>query len=282
MDGRCVFRDINELDAFMFNENPFSGACVASTFEVLVMLAGTFALGVLLGYLIWGWLRREIVRLRESVAHAESISTARESRITSMVSLTTTLKDEVERLETKVSLAEYRLRRAQEESFALQEALSGQQSAEGATLSEVPQREDGPTLADITHAMDGSQEGQDSTAGTERDRRPQQALRRGESPESIEMARQVLQREVHANDLKLIRGIGPRVEEVLHRAGIRTWADLAQSALPQLREILSDAGPRYRMFDPKTWSVQARMAAKGEWRKLKAYQETLADEGEEV
>jgi large subunit ribosomal protein L27 len=91
---------------------------------------------------------------------------------------------------------------------------------------------------------------------------------------------QVFARTVEANDLKLIRGIGPKLEEILHRAGIQSWAQLALYKLPDLRTILEEAGPRYRIFDPKTWSVQARMAARGEWRKLKAYQDTLTELGE--
>jgi len=37
--------------------------------------------------------------------------------------------------------------------------------------------------------------------------------------------------------------------------------------------MLSDAGPRYQMHDPKTWPMQAKMAADGEWKKLKKWQD---------
>ena len=77
------------------------------------------------------------------------------------------------------------------------------------------------------------------------------------------------------DDLKKIEGIGPKIAEHLNNAGINTFQELADASLDQLKEILENAGPRYKMHDPGTWSEQAGIAASGDWDKLKELQDKL-------
>ncbi len=77
------------------------------------------------------------------------------------------------------------------------------------------------------------------------------------------------------NDLKVIEGIGPKIEQLLIEAGIATWEALAETPVERLREILEAAGPRYQVHDPATWPAQARFAANGQWEDLKDYQDML-------
>jgi len=76
-------------------------------------------------------------------------------------------------------------------------------------------------------------------------------------------------------DYKVIEGIGPKIEELLHNAGLNTYADLATADVEKLKEILSEAGSRYRMHDPATWPQQSQMAADGKWDELKTWQDEL-------
>ncbi len=76
------------------------------------------------------------------------------------------------------------------------------------------------------------------------------------------------------DDLKKIEGIGPKIEELFHNAGIKTFAEMAAADPSRLKEILNDAGPRYQMHDPASWPMQADLAAKGEWDELKVWQES--------
>ena len=78
-----------------------------------------------------------------------------------------------------------------------------------------------------------------------------------------------------SDDLKKIDGIGPKIETLLNQAGIRVYATLAKSEQGYLQEILHKAGPYYRMHNPGTWPIQARLAASGKWEALKAFQEEL-------
>lgn len=77
------------------------------------------------------------------------------------------------------------------------------------------------------------------------------------------------------DDLKKIEGIGPKIEQLLVKGGIDSFESLAKAKLPALKTILQDAGPRYKMHDPGTWSKQAKLAVKGEWEKLEKLQEEL-------
>ncbi len=75
------------------------------------------------------------------------------------------------------------------------------------------------------------------------------------------------------DDLKKVEGIGPKIEELLHEAGIVTFADLSKADVAAVKEILHAAGSRYQMHDPTSWPLQAEMAANGEWDKLKEWQD---------
>ncbi len=76
------------------------------------------------------------------------------------------------------------------------------------------------------------------------------------------------------DDLKKIEGIGPKIEAALKAVGIRTFADLAAKSPAELQVILDEAGFA-RISNPETWAEQAALAAKGEWDKLAALQESL-------
>lgn len=78
-----------------------------------------------------------------------------------------------------------------------------------------------------------------------------------------------------ATDLKMIEGIGPKIEEVLKDAGIGDWSALAAAEPGRLKEILEEAGDQYRMHNPYTWPLQARLAAAGRWEEFDTYQQEL-------
>ena len=78
-----------------------------------------------------------------------------------------------------------------------------------------------------------------------------------------------------ANDLKVIDGIGPKIEKLIKEAGIETWDDLAAASVDRLKEVLEAAGPRYQIHDPSTWPAQSKFAAEGKWEDLKDYQDML-------
>ena len=94
--------------------------------------------------------------------------------------------------------------------------------------------------------------------------------------EVAEQVEEVQKEEVTAkDDLKKIEGIGPKIAEVLNQSGINTFAELAGSDVDKLKEILEEAGPRYKMHNPGSWPQQAGLAASGDWDALKELQDQL-------
>jgi predicted flap endonuclease-1-like 5' DNA nuclease len=77
------------------------------------------------------------------------------------------------------------------------------------------------------------------------------------------------------DDLKKIEGIGPKIATLLAEAGIKTFKDLATAKKTKVQEVLTTAGPRYKMHDPATWMEQAKLANAGEWEKLEQLQKEL-------
>ena len=54
-----------------------------------------------------------------------------------------------------------------------------------------------------------------------------------------------------------------------------TFAELAETPVEKIKEILDAAGPRFQMHDPATWPQQSAMARDGKWDELKKWQEEL-------
>ncbi len=78
-----------------------------------------------------------------------------------------------------------------------------------------------------------------------------------------------------SDDLKIIEGIGPKIELVLNTAGITTWHQLSHTDPKKLHQILFEAGKKFNANDPSTWPEQARLLANGELEKFKAYTDFL-------
>ena len=79
----------------------------------------------------------------------------------------------------------------------------------------------------------------------------------------------------NSDDLTKVEGIGPKISELLVNAGITTFAQLADTEVVKLREILYDAGSKFKSHDPETWPVQSKLAADGKWDELKKLQDEL-------
>ncbi len=77
------------------------------------------------------------------------------------------------------------------------------------------------------------------------------------------------------DDLKIIEGIGEKIETVLYRHGILTWKMLARTPVERLERILNGAGEHFHLHNPKTWPDQAALAASGRWDELSEFKKLL-------
>ena len=75
------------------------------------------------------------------------------------------------------------------------------------------------------------------------------------------------------DDLTILEGIGPKINQLLQEAGIRTFAQLAVSQASELKAILDPAGLQF--IDPSSWGEQAKLAAEGKFDELKILTDSL-------
>ena len=84
-----------------------------------------------------------------------------------------------------------------------------------------------------------------------------------------------------ADDLTIVEGIGPKIAEVLTKAGIKGYADLAGKSAEDIKALLVEAGDQFNTAVTDTWPAQAKLAAEGKFDELKKWQDEL-DGGKEA
>ncbi|MCH3883825.1 hypothetical protein [Tenacibaculum aquimarinum] len=82
-------------------------------------------------------------------------------------------------------------------------------------------------------------------------------------------------KKVKENDLTVVEGIGPKIQELFHNFDVKTWASLGATSVEKCQEVLESGGARFKMHNPKTWPKQAGLAAAGKWQELKDWQDAL-------
>ena len=80
---------------------------------------------------------------------------------------------------------------------------------------------------------------------------------------------------VKLDDLKLIEGIGPKIEALIKADGLTTWRQLSKANVERLQGILDSAGPRYNIHNPGSWPTQAGLLADGKWAEFKTLTDNL-------
>ncbi|PIF05832.1 MAG: hypothetical protein CSA36_04680 [Draconibacterium sp.] len=99
-------------------------------------------------------------------------------------------------------------------------------------------------------------------------------------PFDADAAAAVFGKKIKKDDLKIVEGIGPKIEELFHSLGIKTWKALSETTVDECRAILSKGGERFTVHEPGTWPKQSLMAYEGRWQELKDWQDVL-DGGKE-
>lgn len=79
-----------------------------------------------------------------------------------------------------------------------------------------------------------------------------------------------------SDNLQIIEGIGPKMDEVMKKYSVGTWSALAGNTANDLRSILDrEDASRYKIIDPTTWPQQAQLAVDGKWQELIQLQKDL-------
>ncbi len=94
-----------------------------------------------------------------------------------------------------------------------------------------------------------------------------------ELPFDADAAKAAMGKTIKKDDLKVVEGIGPKIEEMFHEGGIKTWKALSETAVARCQEILDGGGERYKVHDPASWPMQAKMCYEGKWSELAKWQD---------
>ncbi len=79
-----------------------------------------------------------------------------------------------------------------------------------------------------------------------------------------------------SDNLQVIEGIGPKMDEVMKKYGVHSWKARSENTHDSLRAILDKENPKhYRIIDPTTWPDQAKLAHQGKWFDLIKMQKHL-------
>jgi len=257
-----------------------------------------FLLGLLLGWLLWG-------RLSGRIAELEADNTKLKSKIKGLNDdLSSCLTDKAG-LGSEISLLEGQLREERsKDRSTLGAAASGGthggiQKLHGDTAEEVSEKkemdivkevESDPNEMEMTDASEDSDiaEAVDTTPSDYNEVIDTEVNAKADTTD-IEDGGQVLssvpaaggtRRNIYAglkeDNLQVVEGIGPKMNEVLNNAGVATWKDLSSKSVTELRAVLNAANAkRYRIIDPSSWAEQAGLAASGDWEALINLQKNL-------
>ncbi|MEM8745507.1 MAG: hypothetical protein AAGF91_02300 [Actinomycetota bacterium] len=217
-------------------------------------------LGFVIGYYWNGWRRNRWVYSSSTSASGTtpeadaSEASQLRSRVADLEAEAESLNAENGQLATQVSDLETKLADCRAEVDALPSASPAAAGAAGAA--------GGAAIAGFASLPDADDEPPppaDPYAGVDYD---------------LDAAAAAIGSKVVMDDLKVVEGIGPKIEELLQAGGVGTWAGLATTAVERLQEILDGGGPRYQVHDPGTWPRQADLLASARWDEFT----TLTDE----
>ncbi len=88
-------------------------------------------------------------------------------------------------------------------------------------------------------------------------------------------AKAVFGKKVKQDDLKIVEGIGPKIEGLFNNFDIKTWKSLSEASVEKCQEVLNSGGDRYKIHKPGTWPKQAQLAYEGKWAELLKWQDEL-------
>ncbi len=92
---------------------------------------------------------------------------------------------------------------------------------------------------------------------------------------NADAAKAAFGKRIKENDLTVVEGIGPKIQELFHNHDVKTWAELANCSVEKCQSVLDSGGERFKIHKPGTWPKQSLLASEGKWQELKDWQDVL-------
>lgn len=94
-------------------------------------------------------------------------------------------------------------------------------------------------------------------------------------PFDASAAAAVFGKKIKENDLTVVEGIGPKIQELFHNHNVRTWRELSECSVEKCQQVLDSGGENFKIHNPGTWPKQAKLAYEGKWKELLEWQDEL-------
>lgn len=214
--------------------------------EIAIILLGAFILGYLLRYLLNDKLKSKIKSLELEL---------------SMLKMKSHSEESFKEMENNVISLQQKL-------DDLKAELSNERAINGSLRSNLSS-----VQAELKVMMD-----KEAERAIEAQKKEQETKTEAPS-EVVEVAEETKPEVVLAtstkDDLKIIEGVGPKIEQILNDGGIHTYTDIVAKDAEEIRNILVAQSPTYAVHNPATWAEQAKLAIAGKWDELKTLQHEL-------
>lgn len=92
---------------------------------------------------------------------------------------------------------------------------------------------------------------------------------------NADAAKAVFGKKIKQDDLTIVEGIGPKIQELFHNHSVKTWKALSECSVEKCQSVLDSGGERFKIHNPGTWPEQAKMAYEGKWAELLKWQDKL-------
>lgn len=96
------------------------------------------------------------------------------------------------------------------------------------------------------------------------------AAKKVATKKTVEVKKVVVTKVDEKNDLKVIKGIGPVLEETLNSLNITTYSQIAKMTIKNLTSLLNDAGVNAKIYDLSSWKSQAKTALTAKKEEVKS------------
>ncbi len=257
-------------------------------------------LGLLLGWLLWG-------RLSGRVSELEETNGRLQSRIKSLEGDLNECTTGKAGLQSEISLLEGRMREQSRRMQFLAEANEAKQTSAieepvNAETKVVQEEVPDPPVSDVVEADQIEVDYEQVEAPVEETPEVQNEAEEPKevaaivppvvtTPQGLASEGPIAPRKTHPesgtkkniyaglkpDNLQVVEGIGPKMNEILNNAGIDNWSDLGAKSTEDIRAILDSVNAkRYRIIDPSSWPEQARLAASGDFETLIKLQKNLS------
>jgi len=266
----------------MFEQNialgPGTEAFSSHLIEVVIMLLGAAILGFIIGWLFKKSYKEEFFALKTDHDKCPGIKAGLENNINLLESNLSNCKADLEKSRSMVS-------EITTEKEGLQTTLNARISDLATANARIVQLEGEIKISGVkAKVLQVSLEGEKTRLGEEikhlRDELSKAGLKfSAEAPvlfvPDMKLAAEIFGKSYKADDLKIVEGVEPKIEELMHVAGIKSWAQLSETPAEKLKSILEAGGEQFKLHDPATWQHQAKLAAQGLWKELKELQDKI-------